>query len=210
MKYYYYPFGSLIPNRHGYSKDYRYGFQGQEKDDQIKGEGNSYDFEARIYDPRIGRWFKQDPLFMKYAYDSPYSFAGNSPISIIDPDGKRKRKVTITANENGEIIKTDAKLVDYSLKRKVRYETDPLSGDAVKVYDYYDTVDVEYIVKDKNNKVLTRKIVKNDSETLSHSGVSPITPEAWLILNDRIDDIPQEKNDPLKGNEKDILKEVLH
>ncbi|WP_258931901.1 hypothetical protein [Flavobacterium oreochromis] len=40
--------------------------------------------------------------------------------------------------------------------------------------------------------------------------MSPITPEAWLILNDRIDDIPQEKNDPLKGNEKDILKEVLH
>ncbi|OWP73930.1 hypothetical protein, partial [Flavobacterium oreochromis] len=64
------------------------------------------------------------------------------------------------------------------------------TGDAVKVYDYYNTVDIEYIVKDKNNKVLTRKIVKNDSETLSHSGVSPITPEAWLILNDRIDDIP--------------------
>ncbi|MFK7059864.1 hypothetical protein V3Q90_06970 [Flavobacterium oreochromis] len=56
MKYYYYPFGSLVPNRHGSSKPngYRYGFNGKE-DDQIKGEGNSYDFGARIYDPRIGR-----------------------------------------------------------------------------------------------------------------------------------------------------------
>jgi hypothetical protein len=32
----YYPFGSLVPNRHRSSDDYRYGFQGQEKDDEIK------------------------------------------------------------------------------------------------------------------------------------------------------------------------------
>ena len=31
----YYPFGSLVPNRHGSSTAYRYGFQGQEKDDKL-------------------------------------------------------------------------------------------------------------------------------------------------------------------------------
>ena len=31
----YYPFGMLVPNRHGSSDSYRYGFQGQEKDDEI-------------------------------------------------------------------------------------------------------------------------------------------------------------------------------
>jgi hypothetical protein len=37
----YYPFGMLVPNRHSVD-DYRYGFQGQEKDDEIKGgKGNS-------------------------------------------------------------------------------------------------------------------------------------------------------------------------
>ncbi len=31
---------------------YRYGFNGMEKDDEISGSGNSYDFGARTYDPR--------------------------------------------------------------------------------------------------------------------------------------------------------------
>jgi glutamyl-tRNA(Gln) amidotransferase subunit D len=33
---------------------YRYGFNNMEKDDELKGSGNSYDFGARIYDPRVG------------------------------------------------------------------------------------------------------------------------------------------------------------
>jgi hypothetical protein len=35
--------------------DYRYGFNGMEKDDEVKnGKGNSYDFGARMYDSRLG------------------------------------------------------------------------------------------------------------------------------------------------------------
>ena len=33
----YYPGGMLLPGRHGNTSDYRYGFQGQEMDDEIKG-----------------------------------------------------------------------------------------------------------------------------------------------------------------------------
>ncbi|WP_317044843.1 RHS repeat domain-containing protein, partial [Flavobacterium columnare] len=64
----YYPFGSLIPNRHGASNQYRYGFNGKEKDDELKGEGNSYDFGARLLDPRIGRWFSPDPMEKKIRF----------------------------------------------------------------------------------------------------------------------------------------------
>jgi RHS repeat-associated protein len=85
----YYPFGSLVPNRHGSTADYRYGFQGQEKDDEIKGgEGNSLDFGERMYDPRIGRWFKIDPDDSKYPQFSPYLFASNNPIFLLDFDGR--------------------------------------------------------------------------------------------------------------------------
>jgi hypothetical protein len=35
---------------------YRFGFNGQEQDNEVSGEGNSYDFGARIYDSRLGRW----------------------------------------------------------------------------------------------------------------------------------------------------------
>jgi len=73
------------PNRHGASDSSRYGFQGQEKDDEIKGEGNSIFTEYRNYDPRIGRWQSQDPIFV--AWESLYSSYRNNPINEIDPDG---------------------------------------------------------------------------------------------------------------------------
>ena len=60
-----------------------------EKDDEIKGDrGTSYDFGARMYDTRVGRWSAVDPLAGKYPYASPYSFVLNSPIQSIDPDGR--------------------------------------------------------------------------------------------------------------------------
>ena len=68
--------------------DYRYGLQGQEKDDEVKGEGNSYDFGARMYNPRIGRFFSIDPRTNEFPFWSPYSYAGNSPIRITDVGGE--------------------------------------------------------------------------------------------------------------------------
>lgn len=76
----------LLPGRHGNSDKYRYGFQGQEKDDEIKGEGNSYGFEDRMLDPRIGRWFSTD--MKSKEYQSNYNFAMNNPTIFVDPDGK--------------------------------------------------------------------------------------------------------------------------
>lgn len=60
---------------------------GKEKDDEIVGSGNSYNFGERQYDPRLGRWMSIDPLFKKYPSLSPYNYAVNSPIFVIDPDG---------------------------------------------------------------------------------------------------------------------------
>ena len=37
----YYPFGMLMPNRHEQTPEYRYGFNGMEKDDEVKSAGNS-------------------------------------------------------------------------------------------------------------------------------------------------------------------------
>jgi RHS repeat-associated protein len=70
------------------STAYRYGFNGKENDNEIKGAWNSLDFGARIYDPRIGRWLSLDPLQKKYPFFSPYNFCGNNPIMFVDPNGK--------------------------------------------------------------------------------------------------------------------------
>lgn len=50
-----------------------YAFQGQEHDDEIKGEGNSINFEYRMHDPRLGRFFAIDPLAKEYPHNSPGS-----------------------------------------------------------------------------------------------------------------------------------------
>jgi RHS repeat-associated protein len=84
----YYPFGYPIAERSSSGKDYRYGFNGQEKDDEIYGKGSAYDFGERIYDSRIGRWFSIDPLQAKYPDLSPYAFTANNPIRFIDIGGE--------------------------------------------------------------------------------------------------------------------------
>ncbi len=83
----YYPFGMQITERTFSSDDYRYGFQGQEKDDELKGEGNSLNYTERNYDPRIGRWVNPDRFATVIASQSPYSFALNNPIYMVDQDG---------------------------------------------------------------------------------------------------------------------------
>lgn len=69
---------------------YRYTFNGMEKDDEVKGAGNSYDFGARMYDSRLGRFLSIDQLASSYPWYTPYQFAGNMPIAAIDMDGKEE------------------------------------------------------------------------------------------------------------------------
>src|SRR5690554_3404956 len=66
---------------------YRYGFQGQEMDDEIKGEGNSINYKYRMHDPRVGRFFAVDPLAGEYPWNSPYAFSENRVIDGIELEG---------------------------------------------------------------------------------------------------------------------------
>ncbi len=85
----YYPFGSQMPGRKYTvgAGQYRYGFNGKEKDNEIEGEGNIYDYGFRIYSSRLGRFLSVDPLSDKYPWYTPYQFAGNKPIWCVDLDG---------------------------------------------------------------------------------------------------------------------------
>lgn len=97
----YYPFGMEQPLRNFNPANHRYGFNGKEKDDELKNvSGSSYDFGARMYDPRLGRWLSVDPLEAKYPSFSPYCFVANGPIDKIDPDGRDILVVTWKTKKN--------------------------------------------------------------------------------------------------------------
>ncbi len=85
----YHPFGMVMPGRGFSSGTYRFGFNGQEKDDEINGVGSSLNFGARILDTRIGKWYSIDPLQKTYPNLSPYCSMGNNPIRYVDSDGKK-------------------------------------------------------------------------------------------------------------------------
>jgi len=99
----YYPFGAPIQGRSFSSAEYRFGFNGKEKDDEVNGEGNSYDFGARVYSARLGRWLSVDREFIRYSSYSQFCFAGNSPILFNDKDGKLIVINYETKREDGSI-----------------------------------------------------------------------------------------------------------
>jgi RHS repeat-associated protein len=83
----YYPFGMPMPGRAMAGAGYRYGFQGMERDDDLKGRGNSYTTEFRQYDARVGRWLSVDPEGTRFPEVSPYVAHLNNSNQFIDRDG---------------------------------------------------------------------------------------------------------------------------
>jgi RHS repeat-associated protein len=95
----YYPFGMQMPGREFSQEEYRYGFNGQERDDEISGEGNSYTAEYWQYDSRLGRRWNTDPVVKHF--ESPYATFRGSPIWYVDPNGDDP---STHIDENGDVI----------------------------------------------------------------------------------------------------------
>ena len=80
-------FGMLMKERTFSSEQYKFGFNGKENDNEVKGEGNEMDFGARIYDSKLCRFLSRDPVGDKVAEFSCYSFALDNPIWLVDKNG---------------------------------------------------------------------------------------------------------------------------
>ena len=133
----YYPFGMLLPGRNSSEEEYRYGFNGMEMDDEIhEVKGSSYDFGARLYNPRIGRWLSRDPKAATYPSFSPYIFSVNSPISCIDIGGE------YTIFVNGEVGN------EQDQRRNVKYWSEQFVNRTTKAFGWENH---EFFDGDKGN-----------------------------------------------------------
>jgi len=96
----YYPFGMIAKAYN--SQNYRYGFNGMEKDDEITGSsGTHYTAEHWQYDSRLGRRWNVDPVYK--LHESPYACFANNPIGFIDHNGADSSEYKIVAEHDKEL-----------------------------------------------------------------------------------------------------------
>ena len=88
----YYPFGltfNSYQRENSVAQDYK--FNGKELQDELNLQW--LDYGARMYDAQIGRWHVVDPLADKASGWTPYRYAFNNPLSIVDPDGMYEAEI---------------------------------------------------------------------------------------------------------------------
>lgn len=74
-----------------FGNENKYKFGGKELQSNEFSDGSGmelYDFQARNYDPQVGRWWSGDPKADKSVWLSPYNYCLNNPIKFFDPDGQ--------------------------------------------------------------------------------------------------------------------------
>jgi RHS repeat-associated protein len=111
----------LMPNRHTGNSKYKYGFQGQEQDNEIKGQGNSVNYKYRMHDPRIGRFFAVDPLAHSFPWNSSYAFSENVVIHAIELEGAEKMEIQRDLKEGDQ--RTRLRLIDANGALEIIYTT---------------------------------------------------------------------------------------
>ncbi len=85
-----------------------------------------YNFGNRMLDPAIARFMVPDRFAEKYYNLSPYSYAANNPINVIDINGDSIGKVL-------EIIKTGLGKADDAVNKVASFVLDPIFGSGSKL-----------------------------------------------------------------------------
>ncbi len=163
----YYPFGSVMEGRNLETIDYRFGFQGQEGDDEVFGTNNLWAYKYRLHDARLGRFFSVDPLAGKYPYNSVYAFSENRVIDGVELEGLEASKNIVVDPESGKTkititvdiqVKNSSKMI--SDKEAIAY-TIAIMSQVVKTYsgkidaktEVYFDYRISNVGVDENNNV---------------------------------------------------------
>jgi RHS repeat-associated protein len=142
---------------------YRYGFNSMEKDDEVKGGGNSYDFGARMYDSRVGRWWSRDAFERKYPDLSPYHFAMCSPLIVIDPNGKEN--IIVASYDGGG--KDKYKFINSALlQASINKEENPKEKTTILLMTFNMTKEQMEWVREEANKLDVKLVEISSTEQI--------------------------------------------
>ena len=177
----YFPFGMQMEDR-VVSGAYRFGFNGQEKDDEILGSGNSYTAEYWQYDSRLGRRWnldpKPDPSISEYAtfINNPIWFSDQLGDTIRFKGSKRfnrriKRKVTFMKffgpkelRNRIRFVETDVQ--DIKITDKTVSGSSPTGGKTITLFQ--DKKEYRKINAVGTNESKGRWIVENEISALAN------------------------------------------
>ncbi len=104
-------------------------FTGREFDEET----GLYYYRARYYDPRIGRFLQQDPIWN----NNLYSYCGNNPLNLIDPYGlvgmyRGEASLTAITSSNRRIHATVGSVTEFrSFLSNIRN-----SGEKIAFFEY--------------------------------------------------------------------------
>jgi hypothetical protein len=157
-----------MPSHSFSASSYRYGFNGQEKDDEVAGAGNINTAMYWEYDNRLGRRWNIDPE--PYPFMSDYSCFANNPILLPDPLGNR-----VKYGSDGS-----TKAEKRRIKDQIREERKNNSGFDAEFRAHKKDKDITYQYEDK------RSFINKDGENIAVTGAT---------IHDRVMDDPHSVND---------------
>jgi len=127
-----------MPNRGYVGNDYRYGFGGHEKDNEVSGEGNHLAFGDYGYDTRLGRRWNIDPIELPDI--SGYAVFNNNPNFFTDPDGESPISIFAKMVAKAGLKKAAKETIEAMVKSRLtpymsKKWAKQLAGDALDAID---------------------------------------------------------------------------
>lgn len=158
---------NLALEKHTCAIAYRYGFNTQERDDEIAGFGNIMTAEYWEYDTRLGRRWNLDPAFKLFPWQSPYLTFDDNPILKNDPNGDAPPNNTVIQNTINSITKSkDSYTVSETTIVSKTVTNEIVNADGTRTVETIFTQTKIISITTISN---TGKILENNSESTTYS-----------------------------------------